>query len=317
MKKLLYILPLLLALLAGCKKETITLLTQQVESNTRYGLYDVFFADDSIGYACGGDRWTMGQVIYTRNGGLTWSQPDSIYPECAYACQFFSANEGFVAGNVSNYAYTTDSGKTFTRSQTNFQAILAMRFIDKQHGIKAGGEGYTTGYIGYTADGGNSWSQQDYATAINAVCYADSNTALAVGFGVIYRSVDKGATFAPLDVRGDNFLSCSFPTATTGYVIGYEGLIYKTTDGGNSFSKIRKGNAPFAHREYFRRIAFWDENTGYIIGDGGIMYRTTNGGDSWAKVESFTSSNLRSIHLFSATAGIVVGDNGSIYLFRQ
>lgn len=317
MKKFLpFLIVILLA--SSCKKETVELLTYEATSHTDLPLADVLFVNDSVGYACGGDKWAKGIVLRSTDGGHSWSQPDSVFGQIAQCLFFFSAEEGCVGGGNSYLAHTTDSAKTFVIVQSDYRRINDMAFAeDHLHVVRVGtGEGYSDGNINYSADGGNNWTRTDLATSMAAVQYAGNGQFFASGFGVIYRSTDYGAHFTPLDIRGDFFLGLSFPSESTGYAAGYERLILKTTDGGNSWQKIMKGNAPFSAREHFRSIKFWDENNGFVCGDDGVMYQTTNGGDSWKKVKQFTEVNLQAIHLFSATAGVVVGDGGKIFLFK-
>ncbi len=306
----------LILLLSACKKEEIELLTQEVDSHTNYQLHDVFFVDDSTGYICGGSKYAIGIFLKTKDGGKTWSVPDSIFPKCAYANFFFNAQEGFVVGYDSWTGYTNDTAKTFVTGTDIYSPTNAVAYTDRLHGVKVGGDGYANGYISATVDGGLNWTSTLYPNNFMAVEFADNTTAFASGFGVIYKSNNAGQTFNPLDVRGDFFMDMHFATPQVGYFAGYQGVILKTSDGGNSFKKIRAGNQPFSKRVHFETIEFWDTNIGYAAGDNGYLIKTENGGDTWKTVKQFTSSNLRSIHFFSATSGVIVGDNGKIFLFN-
>lgn len=305
------------ALFFSCKKDEIEILTQEIATNSNYQIHDVFFLNDSVGYACGGDRYEIGVILKTKDGGKSWSPADSIMPKCAYSSYFFNAAEGYIGGYDSWLAFTNDSCKNFGAGTANYTPINEITFIDRNRGLIVDGAGYAVGHILYTSDGGSNWSSTDYPNNFRAVQYADSNTAYASGYGVIYKSTNGGQNFYTLDVRGDFFVAMDFPSANTGYFAGYQGMIVKTSDGGNSFKKVHSGNTFFENREHFEGIDFWDDNTGYVVGDGGEMLHTTNGGESWKKVRSFTDVNLRDIHLFSATSGIIVGDNGKIFLFKE
>jgi photosystem II stability/assembly factor-like uncharacterized protein len=301
----------------SCNKDKITLLTTAVNSNTGYSLYNIFYASDSIAYAVGGSRYAIGIIIRSLDGGYTWSQPDSISPKVLYTSFFFNPAQGFCGGYDSWLMYTQDSGQNFTGSPGDYNPINAIAFINHNQGVRVAGQGYASGVTAYTADGGSTWTSTSYGNTLNTVQYVDSNTVFASGYGVVYKSMDGGQTFQPTNAYGDNFLSMDFPTATTGYFAGYEGEILKTTDQGASFHKVRSGNAPFSPRIHFETMKFWDENTGYVAGDAGVMYQTTDGGGKWDKVKPFTDVSIRTIYLFSATSGIVAGDNGKIFLFTQ
>ncbi len=315
MKKGLVIILCVAALLSSCKKEEINLLNQQVDSHTILTLNDVFFVNDSTGFICGGDKYNIGIFLKTSDGGNTWSIPDSIIPKEAYAQYFFNASEGFVGGYDTWLAHTTDSGKNFSSYSKYILPLLDISFSDRQHGVYVTGSGYLEGKICTTTNGGSIWNCTDIQNNMRSVAYADAQTVFTGGYGVIYKSTNAGATFFPLDINGDFFTAIDFPTTNTGYFAGYQRMILKTTNKGNSFVKVMKENTPFGKREHFQAIDFWNESVGFVVGDEGLMYRTTNGGESWQKIKSFTRVNIHDIHLFSANSGIVVGDEGKIFLF--
>lgn len=309
----------LMLLIAGCRKPTVELIAYQADAHTNLNLHDVFFVNDSVGFICGGDKWTKGIFLRTTNGGFTWSLPDSIFNAACYTMHFFDGANGIVAGHNSLFATTTDSGKTFTVSTSDYRPINDISFISPQYGVKAGGEidAYLGGYVAHTTNGGQTFVRDSLDGNMTAIQYADAQTVYASGFGAIYKSTDGGQSFNPLDARGDFFLSLSAPTATTAYFAGYQRLILKTTDGGKTFEKVMKGNAPFSPREHFRCIQFIDEYNGIVAGDEGVMYVTHNGGDTWNKAKKITTQNIRAIHLFSKTSGIAVTDGGGVWLFRE
>lgn len=307
-----------LVLIGSCNKDEITLITQQINSNTNYELSSIFYATDSVVYAAGGSEYGIGVIIRSTDGGYTWSTPDSIMPKEIYALYFFNAADGVAGGFNSYWTSTTDSGKTYsTANASNWVSINAIGFMNQNVGIKVGGDGIANGYIATTINGGNNWNYYSVPGNLTALEYVDSNNVFTSGYGEVYKSEDGGLSFQATEARGDFFLGLDFPTPNTGYFAGFEGMILKTTDDGNSFSKVRKGNAPFAKRVHFETIKFWDEDNGFVAGAAGVMYKTSDGGKTWEEVKPFTSETLRAIHLFSATSGIVVGDNGGIFMFQQ
>lgn len=317
MKRAVAISALLLLLFASCKKESIELLTYEVESHTEYQLQNVFFTDDSVGYITGGSRYEIGILLRTTDGGKTWTQPDSVFPKNIYAAHFFTNGEGFIAGYDSWWGYTADSGQTFSVTTGDYKPINGLHFYDRNKGVRVSGDGYSEGYISTTTDGGVNWTTSEKLNTMRAAEWIDENTIYASGYGVIYKSVDVGSSFNPCDARGDFFVSLDFASPQVGYFAGYQGMILKTTNGGTSFRKIHNGNAPFGKRIHWQVIKFWNESIGYVAGDDGLLYRTENGGDTWQVVKQFTSVNLRGIHLFTANDGIVVGDEGKIFLFKN
>ena len=59
----------------------------------------------------------------------------------------------------------------------------------------------------------------------------------------------------------------------TGYVVGWNGTILVTTDGGTNWTSEVSGTS-----HCLNSVFFTDALTGYDVGDSGIILKTTNGG---------------------------------------
>lgn len=75
-----------------------------------------------------------------------------------------------------------------------------------------------------------------------------------------------------------------FININTGYIVWGGGMMYKTTDAGNTW--INNYNNPSVR---FRCIGFFDENNGVMgtLTDTASFFRTTNAGANWTKVTDF------------------------------
>ena len=77
----------------------------------------------------------------------------------------------------------------------------------------------------------------------------------------------------------------------TGWVVGGNGTILKTTDAGESWNPQTSGTS-----EQFYSATFTNDNTtGWAVGVGGTILKTTNGGDDWTQKPSGTQSLLKSV----------------------
>ncbi|MDQ1265952.1 MAG: hypothetical protein QG635_1104, partial [Bacteroidota bacterium] len=89
------------------------------------------------------------------------------------------------------------------------------------------------------------------------------------------------------EIMGIN--SMKFYDKNTGWAIGSEGLILKTTDGGeNWIDKSLKNDSDIMS------IIINDENTAFIVA-GYSLYKTTDGGNSWVNISKVSFSNI--LHL--------------------
>ncbi len=106
---------------------------------------------------------------------------------------------------------------------------------------------------------------------------------------------------------GENAHSVFFTDANTGYVVGNNGSIRKTTDGGNSWLAQTSGTINGLFSVFFTNAA-----RGIVVGGNGTILTTTNGGSDWNLQTITPSYPLRSVFFTDANTGIVVGDLGII-----
>jgi photosystem II stability/assembly factor-like uncharacterized protein len=99
-----------------------------------------------------------------------------------------------------------------------------------------------------------------------------------------------------------------FVDANTGWFVGENGTIQKTTNGGGSWIMQNSGVFP----ETIIDIQFIDANTGWACGGNGIIIKTTDGGTNWVPETSGTTNYLYSIVFINADTGWVAGSMGKI-----
>ncbi|MBO8130409.1 MAG: T9SS type A sorting domain-containing protein [Candidatus Marinimicrobia bacterium] len=72
-----------------------------------------------------------------------------------------------------------------------------------------------------------------------------------------------------------------FIDSMTGFLVYDDGIVWKTTDGGNTWLVVRDSDGGGLE---WNDIEFADENVGYACGESGIIYKTTDGGTNWTQV---------------------------------
>ena len=100
---------------------------------------------------------------------------------------------------------------------------------------------------------------------------------------------------------------------TKAYVVGFNGLIRYTTNGGSTWLLSSVGISTNLHK-----VAFINSNVGTIVGELGVLLHTTNGGSTWQQISLGTSSNINDIAFVKSggeytNIGFIVGSNGLIF----
>jgi photosystem II stability/assembly factor-like uncharacterized protein len=88
----------------------------------------------------------------------------------------------------------------------------------------------------------------------------------------------------------------SFTDANTGTVVGWNGTILHTTDGGTTWTPQSSGTTNRLYGVYFT-----DANTGTVVGSFGEILRTTNGGTTWTPQVSGKTAILYGVFFTDAT----------------
>jgi photosystem II stability/assembly factor-like uncharacterized protein len=102
--------------------------------------------------------------------------------------------------------------------------------------------------------------------------------------------------------------SVFFLDINIGWIVGWSGIILKTTDGGMNW--VRQVSNPPG--ENFRSVIFVDQNNGWIVGDNGKILKTTNGGNVWTNKQQQTSNDLQAVYFANSNEGWICGFNGTI-----
>ena len=94
--------------------------------------------------------------------------------------------------------------------------------------------------------------------------------------------------------------SVYFVDQSNGYIVGNNGSVFKTTDGGAHWVSVLSTQQLFS-------VHFTDVNTGYAVGNSGTIIKTTNGGANWTTQTSNTYFTLNGVGCASASVCFAVG----------
>ena len=157
--------------------------------------------------------------------------------------------------------------------------------------------------------------EQDLA----GVYFMNENEGWAVGrvasiaevTGYITRTVDGGEHWQLVSIAPQQPLGyIEFLSPTTGFIVGGQGLVLKSVDGGMTWNP--QSTPAVADKTDLWDGDFLDLNTGWAVGAKGVIIATTDGGTHWNYQESGTSNALSEISFVDAQYGWAVGNVGTI-----
>lgn len=297
-----------------------------VDTGSKNGLFSVSFASDKK------TGWIVGQggtIQKTADGGKTWKDQGG---------KVFMSDDCRASGG--------DPDATDESDKCPLAPLFAISVIDAQNAVAIGDRSTIT----VTHNGGTTWNtstlrpltadNQDQNAGIAFedpvlydVQFLNQQTGFVVGeFGKILKTTDGGATWhdKQASLVGQDyfdimelptFFDIDFRNETEGYVVGLEGKVAHTTDGGETWNwlpnNVKEYDAPFYSVDllqngsvwavggsgqaiysargaqlgkgalgtrvtnWIRDVEFLDDNTGWMVGGFGFIMNTTDGGKTW------------------------------------
>ena len=229
---------------------------------------------------------TDGDLLRSTNTGATWTNfTDVAGPEQRanlYALDVVASGLGFAGGLSSMWIQTTDAGGTWfdPPAAPGLFEVNAIYIRDSAF-ILAGGVGSSgQSDVRRTTNGGAMWTT--HALSGSYVGYPQGLVAFPDGTCFC-------ATYGGQNI---NFL-------------------YRSTDSGATWH-LRNNGLSVSERIF--DLFFVDSQTGFVCGGefagGTLLHRTTDGGGIWTAVgkNGLTIDVIRDMHWFSATSGVVIGD---------
>ncbi len=250
------------------------------------------------------------------------------------------ANPG-MADALADMTISNDNWKIARRSIETDKNLRAIYFVDTMTGWAAG----DAGAVYRTTDGGRNWKPllSGAAANINFIYFADWNHGWMLGEsgGKMGDESETGNTLLITTNGGrtwtrkplPNVTSLYFTDLKTGWAVGRNSTLLKTTDGGLEWNKVESIEkligSPIESSNYnfgFSDVSFTDADNGWVIGnfygrarnDIGGIFKTSDGGVTWKRVPvtiqtqndtgRFTSGLLHSIHFTDSNAGSVTGE---------
>ncbi len=145
------------------------------------------------------------------------------------------------------------------------------------------------------------------SNTLNSVVLVSPTTGWAVGDnGTILKTTDGGATWATQTSSFTGDLEGLFFIDESNGTIVGSDGILRTTDGGSTWEVSSSAVS-------LNSVSFSNANNGVAVGGSGQFYRTTDGGANWSRIGGFPVLSFEDIAFADANNGIIVGEHGVIY----
>jgi len=204
-----------------------------------------------------------GHIIYSDNEGMAWRQADSVPVITTLTSVFFvSATTGWAVGHDAVVLHTVDSGKTWVKQFDGFKANQMVLAQAKTNLEKLESE------LSLVQVMGNSSRIESVEEKLESASYALQ---------------DAEADFQDRSTKP--LLDLWFKNEKEGFVVGAYGMVFKTTDSGNTW-KDWSANVENPDRFHINSIEQVSGDKLMMVGEAGLMLRTTNGGDNWSQMFS-------------------------------
>jgi len=189
------------------------------------------FTNEIVGYIAS----ESGVILKSTNSGDSWFSLDSPYPfaQAFNGLSFLDINTGHVVGYGLTFGSpivrTTDGGMSWIRYLNPTQTPL---YSVKMFNYDIGLIGDNYGLL-RTSNGGVNWIETSVpASFCTDISFPTSKIAYAVGSNII-KSTDSGINWTEQQIpTTEYFNGVCFINENTGYAVGQNGTILKTTSGG-------------------------------------------------------------------------------------
>lgn len=261
-----------------------------------------------------------GNILLSDDEGKTWRQAHVPTTVTLTDVDFIDDKTGWAVGHDTVIVKTTDGGENWVKEfggGESDNALLTVHFKDASHGWAMGAFNFTV----ETVDGGKTWTQRntlmppgtapinqapDPTAALTGPKDPNEAAGAAPAAPVPAPSAAPGGGADPYAAAtGDeNHLNAMFagPDADTLLIAAEAGAIYRSTDGGVTWSKILTGYAG----------SFWGgltakDGTSYVVGMRGNIWQSKDKGATWSKLD--TSGADQSI-----SGGVQLADGSLVFV---
>ncbi len=314
--------------------------------DTLYEFEDIFFIDQTRGWVVGrksiGPQDWAQTIMHSDDGGWTWKEQYSFISESMWthtlrlnAIQFVNASTGWACGFVvdvgtsrtSGMLHTVDGGKTWEQQATDihYGQLVDLFMFDEQNGWALTNDKYrppefTEGYVQAlkTTNSGDTWELINtgqaghitigFAIRTGSLFFQDADTGWILGAQCdLYKTIDGGDTWSTVPLPLDWTNTYDIVFSSAKKGNTCGESFFHTQDGGDQWSEIPSYNGQFTD------MYFTDSIHGWMVGEWGNIGRSKDGGSTWDPFDhDATSAALKAVTFSDNMNGWATGRGGTI-----
>lgn len=304
----------------GCSKEKVDVIYEEYRIQEHIKLNGIYFVDEINGFLIGGEKGIAGALLRTADGGQSWNISLG-FDKCLYDISFIDSNIGYLCGDSIMIMRTEDGGNSWIEMNypwlppDNYLLPLThIEMVDDTVVYISGGAYFDRGLVFKTRNGGSWWQFDLFNNQMATSFFCSDLNGVFGGYGLITYTSDGGNSYQAVDIKNDYYTAFSFVNDQIGFACGYNGGIYKTSDGGLNWESLESSNGVAGKRVHWNDIFFRNNEEGIVVGNNGEILITEDGGSNWKKVNEFTKMDLHSVNIQNENSIWITASSG--YLFK-
>ncbi|HEY5124144.1 MAG TPA: CotH kinase family protein [Ignavibacteria bacterium] len=139
--------------------------------------------------------------------------------------------------------------------------------------------------------------------------FTNANTGFMIGEQTtVLKTTNAGLNWVSSTIGNNFYLYKLAITGSTLFAAGDAGIVFKSANLGTNWTMLQTGVS-----RKLNSIYFINANEGWAVGEKGCVVRTTNGGTSWTYSEIDTAVTLNALEVFGTSELVTAGSSGKVY----